>query len=84
MKGDIPAAIALVHLDPASRQRIGGSEHMDRLGVTSQRNDGRMFQQQQHVADLPSLAQIDQFPLQAQPFAIFKLPELDDRNQVTI
>ncbi len=41
-----------------------------------------MFEQQQHVADLAGLAQIDQLPLQPKPFAIIKLAELDDGNHV--
>jgi hypothetical protein len=39
-----------------------------------------MFQQQQHVSDLPRLAQVNQLPLQTNPFSISKLSELDDRN----
>ena len=36
-----------------------------------------MFEQQQHVADLARLTQIDELPLQAKTLAITNLPELD-------
>jgi hypothetical protein len=84
MKRNIAAAIALEDLDSACRQRIGGSEYISRARIASKRNDRRMFEQQQHVADLASLAQIDQLPLQPQSFCIIKLTELDDRNHVAI
>lgn len=41
-----------------------------------------MFEQQQDVADLPRLAQIDQLPLQANAFGVIDLSELDYRNHV--
>src|SRR5216684_2589669 len=66
----------------AGGELFGRSEHVDSLGIAPKSNDGRMFQQQQHVADLSSLAQINQLPLQPNPFAIINLTELDDRNHV--
>ena len=42
-----------------------------------------MFEQQQHVANLASLAQIDQLSLRAKAFGIIELAELDDRDHVT-
>ena len=80
MKRNIAAAIALKHFDPASRQHFGGSKHIGCPGIASKRDDGGMFKQQKHIADLASLAQIDQLPLQPNPFAIINLTELDDRN----
>ena len=84
VKRNIPAAIALEQLDPASRQHFGRSEHVGGFGVAAERDDGRVFEEQQHVAGLSRLAPIDQLPLQAQPLAIIKLPELNDRNHVAI
>jgi hypothetical protein len=84
VKRNITAAVTLEYLDTASRQCIGRSEHISSFGVAPESNDGRMFQQEQHVADLSRLAQIDQPPLQAQPFGITNLTELDDRNHVAI
>ena len=84
MKRNIAAAIALEDLDAAGSKHLSRSEHVSSFGIASEGDDGRMFQQQQHVADLASLAQIDQLPLQAQPFAIVKHAELDDRNHVAI
>ena len=57
---------------------------MSSFGIASKSDDGRMFQQQQHVSDLAGLAQIDRLPLQPKPFAIINLTELDDRNHVAI
>ena len=80
VKRNIPAAIALEHLDAASGQHFGRSEHVGSLGVASERDDRRVLEQQQHVADLSRLAQIDQRPLQTQTFAVVKRPELDNGN----
>ena len=82
MKRNVSAAIALEHLDATSRQRFGRSEHVGRLGVASQSNDGRVFEEQEYVADLACLAQINQLPRQPKSFAIIDLPELDDGNHV--
>ena len=78
VKRNVSAAIALEHLDPASRQHFGRSQHIGGFSVTSKGNDGRVFQQQQHIADLSCLPQIDQLPLQAQTFGVVKHPELDN------
>ena len=80
VKRNIPAAIALEQLDAASRQHFGRSEHVGGFGVAAERDDGRVFEEQQHVADLSRLAPIDQFLLEAQPFAVVKRTELDNRN----
>ena len=80
MKRNVPAAIALEHLDAAGGELFSRSEHVGSLGVASEGDDGRVFEQQQHIADLSGLAQFDQPPLQAQTFAVVKHTELDDRN----
>ena len=84
MKRDVPAAIAFENLNPARRQRLGRSQHIRRLRIPAQRNHRRMFQQQEHVADLPGFAQLDEFFLKTQAVGISKLPELDNRNHVAI
>jgi hypothetical protein len=43
-----------------------------------------VFEQQQHIADLSGLAQIDQLPLQPQSIAVINLAELDDTDHVDI
>ena len=50
------------------------------MGIASQRDDGRVFEQQQHVANLLCFAQLNQFLLQAQAFGVGESPELDDGN----
>src|ERR1700686_2504629 len=84
MKSNIAAAIALEDLNAAGSKLFGRSEHVDSFRVASKRDDGRVLKQQQHVADLPRLAQFDELPLQAQTFAIVEYAELDDRNHVAI
>src|SRR5712671_5040114 len=84
MKRDIATAIALEHLNTASSELFGRNEHVGSLGVASQSNDGRVFEQKQHIAYLSRLAQFDQPLLQAQPFAVVKYAELGDRNHVAI
>lgn len=80
MKRDIAAAIALEELDAASGKLIGRSKHVGSLGVASERDDGSVFEQQQHVADLACLAQLDQRTLQPQTFGVIDDAELDNRN----
>ncbi len=80
MEGNIAAAIALEDLDSAGGQRLRGSEDMSSFGVASESNNSRMLEQQQRIAYFTQFAQIDQFPLQAQPFAIINPPELDHGN----
>jgi hypothetical protein len=57
---------------------------MSSFGIASKSDDGRVFQQQQHVSDLAGLAQIGRLPLQPKPFGIINLTELDDRNHVAV
>ena len=80
MKRNIPPAIALEHLDAASGQHLGRSEHVGSLGVASKGDDRRVFKQQQHIADPSQLPQFDQRPLQTQTFAVVKRTELDNGN----
>jgi hypothetical protein len=84
MKGNVASAIALEHLDPASGQNFRRSQHIGRLGIAPERNDGSVFQQQQHVADPGRLAQINQFLLQAKAGSVIELTEFDDGNHVAI
>lgn len=84
MKSDISAAVALEDLNSSSCERIGRSQHVGSLRVPAQRNDRRVLQQKQHIADLSGLAQIDQLALQPEPFAVINFSELDDRNHVAI
>ncbi len=63
MKRDVASAIALKHFDAVSRERIGRSKHVRSFGVSSKRNHRCVLKQKQHVADLASLAQIDELPL---------------------
>lgn len=82
MKRNVPAPIALEDLDSTSCQHFGRSKHVGSLGVASQSNDGRVFEEQEYIADLFCLAQFNQLPLQPKPFAITDLTELDDGNHV--
>src|SRR5258707_3892481 len=84
MKRDIAAAIALEDLNAASGKLFGRSEHVDSLGIASEGDHWRVFEQKQHIAYLSRLAQFDQPLLQAEPFAVVEDTELDDRNHVAI
>jgi hypothetical protein len=84
VKRNIPAAIALEHLDAPSRQYFGRSEHVGSLGVASKGDDRRVLKQQKHIANLSQLPPFDQRPLQAQTLAVINLTELDDRNHVAV
>ena len=78
VKRNIPTAIALEHLDPASRQCVAGSKHVSSFRIAPQSDHRRVFKQQQHISDLSGLAQIDKFSLQAQPLGIIDDAELND------
>lgn len=80
VKRDIAAAIALEYLDAACRQRFRGSKYVGGARIASKSDDRRMFEQQQHVADLACFAQVNEFPLQAQPFRVIDASELHDGN----
>ena len=80
MKRNIAAAIALEQLDAASGKLVGRRKHIGNLGVAPESDDGSALEQQQHIADLSPLAQIDQPLLQAQTFGIVEGAELDDGN----
>jgi hypothetical protein len=84
MKRDIATAITLKDLNAAGSELFSRSQHIGRLGVASERDHRRVFEQKQDIADLSRLAQINQLLLQANPFAIINLTELDDRNHVAI
>ena len=52
MKRNVAPAVALENLHTASRQCFGRSEHVSRLRVASEGNDGRVLEEEESVADL--------------------------------
>src|SRR5882762_9326600 len=84
VKSNIAASVALEDFNAAGGELFGRSEHVGSLGIASKGDDGRVFEQQQHVANLPRLAQFDEPLLQAQTFAVVEDTELDDRNHVLL
>src|SRR5882762_11180739 len=82
MKRDVPAAIALKDINAAGGELFSRCEHVGSLGIASEGDHRRVFEQKQDIADLSGLAQINQLLLQPNPFAIINLTELDDRNHV--
>jgi hypothetical protein len=84
MKRHIPPAIAFKELDSMRGERFHRGQYIGGFRVSAKRDYRRMLEQQQHITNLAGLAQIDQPPLQAKPFAIINLSELDDGNHVMI
>src|SRR5258708_219262 len=84
MKRDIAAAITLKDLDAASGELFSRCEHVGSFGVASEGDHRRVFEQKQDIADLSSLAQVNQLPLQPNPFGVINLTELDDGNHVAV
>jgi hypothetical protein len=82
MKRDIPAAIALKHLNRTPRQLLRRSQHILRLGIPAQGDHRSMLQQQQHVSDAPFFPQRHKSLLQPQSGRIIKDPELNNGNHV--
>ena len=77
VEGDVAAAVAFEELDSALGEGFGRSDYVCCFRVTSQCNDGFMFEQQQDIANLVSFAQVDQLLLQAQAGGIVNGAELD-------
>jgi hypothetical protein len=73
VKRHIPTAIAFEELDSATGERFGRGQYVGGFRVSAKSDYRRMLEQQQHIADLASLAQIDQLPLQPQAFAVVNL-----------
>jgi hypothetical protein len=58
--GDFSAALDPPNLDPAGGELIGAGPDMARIGVAAEGQDGRMFEQEQLVADHAGGALADQ------------------------
>ena len=56
--GHISATIALINLDPFALQMSRRGEDVAAIGVSAQRDHGRMFQQQENIRDLAGVAQV--------------------------
>ena len=78
----VAAAIAFVKLYAALGQEFRRCNHIGSFRIAPESDDGRMFEQQQHVADLLRFSQFDQLLLQAQTRGVINRTELDDRDQI--
>ena len=72
--GDVAAAIDLVELDAALREEFIAGENVGAVGVAAKREDGRMLEQQQRVADEVLLARGDDLLLDGEAFGIGTRP----------
>ncbi len=81
VKGNVAAAIAFVKLDATLGQEFGRCNHIGSFRIAPESNDGGVFQQQQHVADLLRFSQFNQLLLQAQASGVVNGAELDERDQ---
>lgn len=81
VEGDVSTAIAFEDLDAALGKEFRRGDHVCCFGIAAERDHGRVFEQEQHVADLLFFSQRDQLLLQAQAGGVVNGPELDDGDQ---
>jgi len=82
VKCNVTTAIALEDFDAALGKEFRGSDHVCGFGVAAQRDHGRVFEQEEYVANLFFLAQSDELLLQAEPCGVVNAAELDDGDQI--
>jgi hypothetical protein len=86
MEGDVAAAVDLMQLDAALGEELGRGEHVVQSGVAAQRDDRRMFQQEERVPDAVGLAQLQQRALQFERRKVrdqAEMENVDDQNQLS-
>jgi len=81
VEGDVAATIALEELDTALLQEFGRGDNVGGLGVAAESDDGRVFEQEQDVADFAVFAQGDELLLQSKAGGVVDGAELDDGDQ---
>lgn len=84
VKGDVSAAVAFEKLDAALLQQIGRADHIRSLGVAAERDNRRVLEQKEDVADLVVFAEGDELLLQAKAGWVVDGVELDYRDQILI
>ena len=84
VEGDVAAAVAFEELNAALGKEFGRGDYVRGFGVAAERDDGRVFEQEQDVADFFFFAQGDELLLQAQAGGVVDGAELDDRDQILI
>jgi hypothetical protein len=84
VKRNIAAAIAFEDLHAALRQMIARRKDVLRLRVASERDHGRVFQQEKDIADSVVLAQVHQLLLKPQAAGVVDRTELDDGDHCGI
>jgi hypothetical protein len=77
VEGNVAAAVAFEKLDAALGKEFGRGDYVCGFRIAAERDNRRMFKQQQHVADFFFLAQSDQLLLQAQAGGVINGAELD-------
>ena len=82
--GDVAAAAGLVHLDAARGQRLGGRENVRSAAVAAhaERQDVRMLDEQQQIADAARAPLLDERALQRQRVGVRHEAEPPDLERV--
>ncbi len=77
MIGDVAAAVDLMNLNAAIRQKLVARKNVGAAGVAAERQHRRMLQQEEGVADAVLVACFDEQPLQFQTFGVRNPAELE-------
>jgi hypothetical protein len=77
VEGDIAAAVAFEKLDTTLGKEFGRGDYVCGFRVAAERDDRRVFEQEQDIADLLLFPQSHQLLLQAQAGGIIDGAELD-------
>ena len=78
MKRHVAAAVAFEDFYAAEGQLLSRQQDVCRFGIATQRDDWRVLEQEQYVADAAGFAEFDQFLLDAQAGSVVDAAELED------
>ena len=84
MESHVAAPVGFEQFYASLFKKFGRGNYVRRLRVAAERDDWRVFKQEQHVADFFLLAKINQFLLQAQAGRVVYRAELEDGNQTKV
>jgi hypothetical protein len=77
---NVATTVRLEKLDAASIEFFLRQENVVLLGITPQRDNRLVLQQEKHVPNLAFFSQVDELLLDAQPGGVIDSAELYDRN----
>src|SRR5271165_2647689 len=84
VEGDVAAAVAFEEFNAALGKEFGGGDYVGGFGVAAERDDRRVFEEEEDIADFFLFAEGDELLLQREAGRVIDGAELDDRDQILI